>query len=82
MMGAVRRLDDTALDVTTKLSAGEVAGLTENARLVAKKYWELKGTGRTAQSVQNQLNRPRWRFLDQAPDAKKIIQDIIDDFGG
>lgn len=80
MLDAVRKLD--AADPATKLSADDIAGLTENARLVAKKYWELKGTARTAQSVQNQLNRPRWRFLDQAPEAQKIIQEIIDDFGG
>jgi hypothetical protein len=80
MLDAVKRLDTA--DAAARLSADDVAGLTENARLVAKKYWDLKGSARTAQSVQNQLNRPRWRFLDQAPDAKKIIQEIIDDFGG
>ncbi|MBX3435038.1 MAG: hypothetical protein KF847_17105 [Pirellulales bacterium] len=80
MLDAVRKLD--AADAATKLSADDISGLTENARLVAKKYWELKGTARTAQSVQNQLNRPRWRFLDQAPEASRIIQEIIDDFGG
>ncbi len=80
MLDAVRKLDGA--DATTKLSADDIAGLTENARLVAKKYWQLRGTARTAKSVQNQLDRPRWRFLDQAPEAKKIIQEIIDDFGG
>ena len=80
MLNAVKKLDGAK--VGTKLSTDDVAGLTENARLVAKKYWDLRATCRTAQSVQNQLNRPRWRFLDQVPEAKKIIQEIIDDFGG
>ncbi|MFN7802775.1 MAG: RHS repeat-associated core domain-containing protein [Planctomycetaceae bacterium] len=82
MQAAVRRLDHLDSVKGTTLSADEIAGLTENARLVAKKYWELKGTARTTQSVMNQLNRPRWRFLDYAPEAKDILDEVIKDLRG
>ena len=79
MLDAVRKLDKA--NGKTHLCKDDIAGLTENARLVAKKYWELRGTARTIQSIQNQLDRPRWQFLEQAPKAKEIIQEIIDDLG-
>jgi hypothetical protein len=82
MTGAVRILDQLGATRTSKqLSTDEIAGLEENARRVAERYWSLKGSKRTAQSLQNQLNRPRWHYLDQAPFAKDVILEVKTDSG-
>lgn len=62
-----------------QLSAEEIAQLTENARLVARKYWKLRDSGRTLESVLNQLNRPRWNYLDQAPEARRLLEEVARD---
>lgn len=82
MLYAVRILDAAGYDDRKYvLMTGEINGLTEKARRVAKKYWETKGRLRTAQSLQNHLDRPRWKYLDQAPEAHAILREITDDSG-
>lgn len=82
MQGAVRLLEALGKKRTPYvLSQNEIAGLEENARLVAVKYWATKGTGRTVQSVQNQLNLGRWYYMDQAPYAEDVILEIAADAG-
>ena len=82
MQGVVRVLDQEGATGTARtLSANEMAGLEENARRVAKKYWELKGTSRSGQSLQNQLNRPRWHYFDQVPYAKQVLDEVVTDSG-
>jgi hypothetical protein len=73
------RLLESAPDSTT-LSREQVAGLTENARRVAKKYWETKGQ-RSLDGLRSQLSRPRWRFLPQAPEAQQMLKEIVEDSG-
>jgi hypothetical protein len=82
MIGAVRILDLLGATRTPRqLSQDEIAGLEENARRVAERYWALKGTNRTAQSLQNQLNRPRWHYMDQAPYARNVLLEVEADSG-
>ena len=81
MRRTVRKLDSAQGGI--RLTPDEINGLTENARLVARNYWKGKasGTPRTVQSLENQLNRPRWRFLDQAREACRILAEIAKDAG-
>src|SRR5208283_1576132 len=82
MTGVVSVLDRTGATRSARtLSPDEIAGLEENARRVAMKYWQLKGTTRSVQSLQNQLNRPRWHYLDQAPYAKNVLAEVSADSG-
>jgi hypothetical protein len=80
MYGAVPILDLLGATRTPRvLSPDEVAGLEENARRVAAKYWALKGTIRTPQSVQNQLDLPRWYYIDQALYARDVLLEVAVD---
>lgn len=82
MISAVAALDKIGAGRTGRvLTLDEIAGLEENARRVAKKYWDLKGSGRTDQSLRNQLNRPRWHYLAQAPYAKAVLDEVARDAG-
>jgi hypothetical protein len=61
------------------LSPDEVEALTWNAERVAGKYWETRDVDRSRQSVQNQLDRPRWKYLDQAPEARLLLEAVAKD---
>jgi hypothetical protein len=81
MRGAVRLLDVLGASRTPHvLSLDEIAGLEENAIRVARKYWATKGS-RTPQSVQNQLNRPRWHYIDQSTYAEEVLLEMAADAG-
>ena len=66
-----------------KLTPDEVKGLTENARRVALKYWNVKALGRdrTRESLLNTFKKGRWRFLDQAHEARQLLKEIAQDAG-
>ncbi len=81
MHGVIPTLENLGRNRTPRnLSPLEVAGLEENARLVARTYWATKGQ-RTAQSVQNQLNLGRWFYIGQAPYAENVLSEIEADSG-
>jgi hypothetical protein len=81
MQVAVRLLDAMgATQALRVLSSAEIAGLEENARRVARKYWTTKGQ-RNPQSVQNQLDRPRWHYIGQAGYAKDVLVEMATDAG-
>lgn len=67
--------------LSRSLSLDEIDGLNENARRVAKKYWELKGTGRSFESIQNQLDLARWFYLSEASYAREVICEVAGDLG-
>jgi len=81
MLGAIRVLEAAGAKRSPRvLSKGEITGLEENARLVANKYWATRGK-RASQSIQNQLNRPRWHYVRQAPFALDVMNEICADSG-
>ncbi|MSR56137.1 MAG: hypothetical protein EXS05_00450 [Planctomycetaceae bacterium] len=81
MLAAVKVLDPLgAARALRVLSQNEIDGLEENARRVALKYWATKGQ-RTAASLQNQLNRGRWHYIQQAPYAMVVLTEIEADSG-
>lgn len=82
LVQVIRKLDSAGRSgKQLTLTDDEIAGLTENARRVARKYWELKDSGRSVASVANQLGRPRWRFLKQAPEARDMLREVAQDAG-
>ena len=79
-LSAIRKIEEAARqDHDLVLSMDEIEALTWNAKRVVKKYWETRNTKRSRQSVQNQLDRPRWKYLDQATEARQLIEEIAED---
>ncbi|NUT96895.1 MAG: hypothetical protein HOY78_33215 [Saccharothrix sp.] len=73
---AVRDMDRA--QVSKALSATERGALEWNAEQIATKTAQPTATGQYPwQSLWNQLQRPRWRFLNQAPEAARTLRDMI-----
>jgi hypothetical protein len=73
---AVRELD--AADAGAKLTDVQRAALEWNARNIAGKTGLPLAGGRYAwRSLLSQVGRPRWRFLNQAPEVAKILRDML-----
>ena len=74
MRAAVRRLDDPNLPASTPLTRGDAMGLLTNLHLILRRNVPLRQAGRSGvASLQNQINRPRWRFLNQLPTARQHL---------
>lgn len=74
---AVRDLD--AVQASRVLTDTERAALDWNAEQIAARTARPNAAGEYPwQSMSNQLNRPRWRFLRQAPNAARTLRDMIE----
>ena len=74
MRDAIRRLDDPGLPAATILTRGEAMGLLTNLHLILHRNVPLRLEGKSSvASLQNQINRPRWRFLNQLPTARQHL---------
>ncbi|MBV7338336.1 toxin [Chloroflexi bacterium TSY] len=93
MQEAVRQLeggfkshlkDRPTLPLTHKLTELQQRGLKENIRNVLKVVDKRLGKGENASDVaktlKTQLKNPRFRFLDQVPDAKQALLDSVGKF--
>lgn len=75
-ISAVRELD--AADAAAQLTDVQRAALEWNAGQIAGRTGVPLTSGRIAwRSLAIQLARPRWRFLNQAPEAVKILRDMV-----
>lgn len=75
-IAAVRELD--AADATLQLTDVQRAALEWNAQQIAATTGVPLASGRIAwRSLFNQLGRPRWQFLDRAPEAARILRDMV-----
>jgi hypothetical protein len=74
---AVRELD--SVQASRALTETERGALEWNAEQIAARTARPNAAGEYPwQSLSNQLNRPRWRFLRQAPEATRILREMID----
>ncbi|MET9630327.1 hypothetical protein ABZX92_22940 [Lentzea sp. NPDC006480] len=73
---AVRALDKG--DAAARVTDVQRAALEWNARQIASTTGVPLTSGRIAwRSLWNQLSRPRWRFLDQVPEAARTLRDMV-----
>lgn len=75
-IAAVRELDGA--EEAARLTDVQRAALEWNAQAIAGTTGVPLASGRIAwRSLLSQLRRPRWRFLDQAPEAATTLRDML-----
>jgi RHS repeat-associated protein len=88
MQDHIPHLDNPATAATTHLTAEQAFALQENLQAITMNSVPgargllQSGTPRAnvIQSLQNQLNRPRFRFIDQVPGGRTTIESILQEF--
>jgi len=75
--GEIDDLDHAGGDF--KFGADHKVALETNANLIATRTAKPRADGTIpSQSLMNQLNRPRWKYLGEAPEARATLQSAID----